>query len=133
MLFLLLCYFASTTATATMTAPEEISSLEYLFNSTNGDHWKYPNALAVKWIFTTDPCTPNIWAGVSCSCSFVDYCHVVQLTLVNYNLHGTIASGFSNLKYLNKISFSVSKNKYKHNYEFLKSLFRLVLCYRITF
>ena len=107
-----LLLLVSSCSAATVTLEQDVTGLEYLFNSTNGIAWTYPSSSAVKWNFNTDPCSPSVWSGLTCQCTAPDYCRVTQMNMVQYNMQGTIAPELSNVNYLDKIVFQVRAISY---------------------
>lgn len=77
--------------------PSEIEALHAVFNSTNGHNWNWRNASEGRvWVFdaSANPCTDN-WQGVSCS--LLPPLNVVNLTLFDFNLHGSLPNELGNL------------------------------------
>src|SRR5437868_2986134 len=75
----------------------EKEALQDIYNSLQGDGWNWPptddgNATAIKWDFETefpsDPCLDE-WYGVECQCQTDDDCHVIALSLFDFNLQGS--------------------------------------------
>lgn len=73
-----------------------VAALQDLYTSTGGTHWTWrPPSQGEVWNFTAavvDPC--DGWQGVVCS-NYTGY--IYSLTLVNYNLTGTLPLSISNL------------------------------------
>jgi hypothetical protein len=102
--------------------PSHSQALELLFNSTNGEKWKWKNESTdgPKWSFTSpqaDPCNDQnrVWQGITCS-SLPNLCklqsgEIESLALYGCNLSGTLPSQFfvqlTSLRYL-EISSSLS-------------------------
>jgi Leucine-rich repeat (LRR) protein len=106
----------------TLTPSSQIQGLEFLFNSTNGTHWRWrPEALnGPKWTFSVpqpDPCNDKnkAWQGITCSstpsvCRTQD-CEIVALTLTSYDLAGSLpANFFSMVSSLTSLQISSSQN-----------------------
>ena len=58
----------------------EMNALKDFYVSTNGKHWKFPQAIGSIWNFTGEhnPCT-ELWAGVACTCKrSQNYTHFYQ-------------------------------------------------------
>lgn len=85
---------------------DQIVSLQYLYNSTNGDFWKWQDDNTtgeIQWNFSmssdgafiSNPCLDH-WQGVGCSsnCSFSPFnesaCDILTLALPDYNISGTL-------------------------------------------
>jgi Leucine-rich repeat (LRR) protein len=86
----------------------ELDFLEELYISTNGSNWDWRNATyGSHWNFTgiNNPCLQN-WQGISCS---VCNCTVESLSLVSYNLVGTLPESIGNMSSL--LSLSLDSNK----------------------
>jgi Leucine-rich repeat (LRR) protein len=93
------CIFLSSIA---ITPLVQIQSLEFLYNSTNGENWFWKNEElnGPRWSFTfpqSDPCNDtnnNTWQGVLCSSSpnlcQHQPCDIVSLQLNLYGLDGTL-------------------------------------------
>ncbi|MEN8219751.1 MAG: Calx-beta domain-containing protein, partial [Pseudomonadota bacterium] len=80
---------AATDCSAVTQIPStECEALVALYNSTNGDGWKYNS----EWLETNTPCS---WERVSCTSG-----HVSELYLHSNQLTGTIPSELGNLSYL---------------------------------
>ena len=74
----------------------EISALQSLYDSTNGESWDWSAATAgAHWDFSGDPnpCLDG-WQGITCNseCSNIasSTCTISELDLPNYNLDGTL-------------------------------------------
>jgi Leucine-rich repeat (LRR) protein len=92
-------------SSSTATRPSQIQALEFLFNSTQGDQWRWKNEAinGPKWTFASpqvDPCNDKnkVWQGITCSsppniCK-LQSCEIVSLVLYNYNLNGTLPFQF---------------------------------------
>jgi Leucine-rich repeat (LRR) protein len=73
----------------------ELTSLEALYNTTDGDSWDYDDDITYGgsvWTFpatVSDPCTKN-WQGVNCSLLPLSSssCFVNSVVLISYNLKG---------------------------------------------
>ena len=85
----------------------EISGLEFLYNSTNGQDWLWRGPVG-QWDFSgsVNPCDP-LWQGVTCDCSST--CTIVNLELSEYDLDGTIPPQISWLPNLTAFDFSVNR------------------------
>ena len=98
---------------------QEMSALQDLYVSTNGNEWNWRNAsYGIPWNFTTNsnPCTEN-WQGVTCRLyPSSSTQHVIELSLSDYNLNGTIPTSLINLTELEQ--FLVS-----HNYLYGKLMY----------
>jgi hypothetical protein len=89
----------------TTTSPSQIQALELLFNSTQGDQWRWKNEAIYgpQWSFSSpqaDPCNDKnrVWQGITCSsppniCK-LQSCEIVSLALLGSNLNGTLPSQF---------------------------------------
>jgi Leucine-rich repeat (LRR) protein len=98
----------------------EIHALEHLYNSTQGDHWKWRNEILFGslWTFPStsqpNPCSDHgaPWQGVSCSSTpdvcRVQECHIVKLSLPGYGLNGTLPNIFSQLSELTSLEIILS-------------------------
>jgi Leucine-rich repeat (LRR) protein len=89
----------------TATPASQIQALELLFNSTQGDQWRWKNEAIYgpKWSFSSpqaDPCNDQsrVWQGITCSSSpnicMIQSCEIVSLSLNGYNLQGTLPAQF---------------------------------------
>ena len=71
---------------------QEMSALQDLYVSTNGNEWNWRNSsYGIPWNFTdnSDPCTEQ-WQGVTCRLyPSSSTQHVIELSLSDYNLNGT--------------------------------------------
>ena len=73
----------------------ELSALEALYYSTNGDDWDWKSikVYGAKWNFTNvttfDPCTLK-WQGITCSTLSAGACIIYEINLPDYNLYGTL-------------------------------------------
>ena len=98
---------------------QEMSALQDLYASTNGNEWNWRNEyLGIPWNFTdnSNPCTEN-WQGVTCRLyPSSSTQHVIELSLSDYNLNGTIPTSLINLTELEQ--FLVS-----HNYLYGKLMY----------
>jgi Leucine-rich repeat (LRR) protein len=86
----------------------QIIVLHNLYTSSNGDHWIWkPQSSQPRWNFSTstvNPCSTDsqTWQGITCdkppsSCQQAqDICHIIDLSLVEFNLTGALPS-LSNL------------------------------------
>lgn len=91
--------------------PSELSALQNLYDSTNGDYWIWSNFadVGVPWNFTGDarPCTNNPsfnWEGILCSFEAANNSyHVQQLLLPGHNLTGTIPTSIDQLPRLTRL------------------------------
>ena len=67
----------------------QLSILQDLYESTNGDQWVYP-LFAIPWNFNVpypDPCAVGAtWYGISCS----GLCQISGINLISNNLHGVL-------------------------------------------
>ena len=72
---------------------QEMSALQDLYVSTNGNEWNWRNAsYGTPWNFTvnSNPCTEQ-WQGVTCRLyPSSSTQHVIELSLSGYNLNGTL-------------------------------------------
>ena len=88
---------------------EQISGLEYFYNSTNlYDHWKSNyTEYGIPWNFTSiegnlsNPCISD-WQGISCNtdCSTANVCDIIELSLEDYGFIGTITNNIHLLSQL---------------------------------
>ena len=90
-------------------AAEEISALQDLYISTNGNEWNWHDAsYGVPWNFTANcnPCEEN-WQGVTCR-SYPNTAsqNIIKLSLKNYNLQGTLPATLTELTKLENIILS---------------------------
>ncbi len=81
-------------------------ALVALFNSTHGDSWKHTDG----WLSDTgrigDPGTECDWAGVQCDASKT---HVVDLSLSDYGLKGSLPATISSLRALKNLNLSSNR------------------------
>lgn len=90
--------------------PLELSALNDLYNSTDGEHWLW-DGYGKEWNFTEispNPCLEQ-WEGLICSsnCTVVGVeCHVVGILIQAYNLIGTIPPSIGNFSELEDLSLS---------------------------
>lgn len=92
-------------------AANEVVALRALFDSTNGSHWNWlPRVFGNVWTFNTSNPSPclNKWQGISCLSTSTTLCHVYDLTLVNYDLQGTLTEALADLTFLH--SLIIAKN-----------------------
>jgi Leucine-rich repeat (LRR) protein len=93
------------TSSLASTRLSSIQALELLYNSTQGDQWRWKNEISAgpKWSFTSpqaDPCNDQnrVWQGITCSslpnvCQS-QLCEIESLFLSACNLNGTLPSQF---------------------------------------
>jgi hypothetical protein len=93
----------------------ELNGLQALYNSTNGAEWKWGSAGAI-WTFpsmVSDPCGTNTWQGLQCTrpTTLVNgsNCLVTEVTLLGYNLVGTIPSTITYLQSLVVLDLNTNK------------------------
>ena len=104
------------------TPDKEIRALESLYNSTDGEQWKWKNEILFgsRWSFPQasahDPCSDDgrTWQGITCSsrpgiCQLQE-CHIVEISLVEYGLNGTLPNVFSQLTGLTSLQINSNKN-----------------------
>ena len=100
---------------------QEMSALQDLYVSTNGNEWDWHNSsFGIPWNFTanSNPCTEN-WQGVTCRFySNISTQHVTKLLLPDSNLYGTLPSSLMNL---NKLELFIIS----HNHLYGKLLYLL--------
>ena len=97
-------------------------ALKDFYDSTDGKNWHWRGDNSYPWDFSSyalnNPCR-DMWAGINCGCNHfpretskyyyyymaisVSNCNVEKLTLVNYNLVGTLSSSIGKLTYLNRL------------------------------
>lgn len=129
----------------------EFTALEQFYNATNGDFWIYTannsllahedaNPVGNQWNFTgstalQNPCLDD-WQGVRCDCNSSDendtlnnYCHVTSITLISYNLTGTLPNCLPRLPYLRNLAlaFNTLIHQIPQNIEELSNLISLDL------
>ena len=94
----------------------QISGLEYLYNSTNGDGWNWIPDYAnygIPWNFSavddsvSNPCVDR-WQGIQCSTncttdSSITTCNITTIFLMNFNLIGTLPPQIGLLPQLNNL------------------------------
>ena len=103
----------------------EFDALYDLYQANRGEQWSWKNnteIFGIPWNFTqyeTNGVIPHIcqdhdetsqhWQGIECSsnCSYSP-CHIISLSLSNYNLEGTLPPSINNLTWLTL--FDVSNN-----------------------
>jgi Leucine-rich repeat (LRR) protein len=95
-----------------ITPNEQVLGLEYLYNGTNGLYWAWRNSSAgAIWNFAgnPNPCMHN-WQGVKCTadCSVTTTCNILEISLVAYNMSGSLPSQISLLEYLE--TFNIGYN-----------------------
>ena len=85
----------------------EISALEFLYNSTNGQNWRWHSPVG-QWEFSgsVNPCNP-LWQGLTCDNHAP--CTVVDIALSEYDLRGTIPPQISWLPNLTSLDFSKNR------------------------
>ena len=100
---------------------QEMSALQDLYVSTNGNEWNWRNSsYGIPWKFTanSNPCTEH-WQGVICSFySSNSNKHIIELSLPDYNLYGTLPTSLMNLNKLELFNIS-------HNHLYGKLLYLL--------
>ena len=85
--------------------------LEFLFNSTNGLNWQWQNS-SFQWNFTNPNANPciDMWEGVGCNagCSSLanSTCVVIDISLLGFNLQGTLPEQFFSLTELTRLEIS---------------------------
>ena len=99
---------------------EEMTALHDLYISTRGTSWAWEEdeaSYGSQWNFTQNltsgdylynPCSNDeagsVWQGITCSNTSLQCanqrCHVIQLNLDSYSLHGTVPTSLGVLKYL---------------------------------
>ena len=88
---------------------QEISVLQDLYISTNGNEWIWRDAsYGIPWNFTANcnPCVEN-WQGVTCKLDPNSSSqHIIMLSLNNYNLHGTLPTSLMNITKLEQLIMS---------------------------
>lgn len=99
---------------------DDYEILYSLYNATNGEQWSYAvNYSSSPWVFDgeilDDPCE-NDWYGVKCgilntqhevTCPpFRRECYVVQLSLGNSNLNGSLPHNFFDLHSLQDLNMT---------------------------
>lgn len=110
--------------------PSEFNSLRDLYETTGGALWEWKSlSTGAVWNFTLtddgvplhDPCGGNnsqVWQGINCSfpCNVTVTanstatmdCHILSLSLVEYNLQGSLPQSLSNLSFLETLTLSES-------------------------
>jgi Leucine-rich repeat (LRR) protein len=103
----------------------EFNSLKDLYDSTSGSSWEWKAiTTGAIWNFTVnedgipyyDPCgsiTLQVWQGINCSsppdeCNATTDCNIFSLSLVGYNLQGSLPHSLSNLSLLERLTLSES-------------------------
>lgn len=95
-------------------SPSELTSLQSLFDSTDGPNWRWNRTepLSTHWTFPVIkldvPCVDS-WQGVTCSNSAVSGCTVTELVLQGRNLNGVIPSQITGLTGLVQLSFLLNR------------------------
>ena len=93
----------------------EMTALEFIFNSTDGNNWKWVPDAGPHWTFNpsvTSPCadgTTSFWQGINCSCSSngtAKFCNIVGINLKKYALFGTIPPQINLLTDLTDLTLS---------------------------
>ena len=86
---------------------QEMSALEDLYVSTNGNEWNWRNSsFGIPWNFTANcnPCTEN-WQGIVCTFyPSSSTQHVIEISLSDYNLYGTLPPSLINLNKLDQLN-----------------------------
>jgi Leucine-rich repeat (LRR) protein len=105
LMLLAICFAFFVSPSQGSTPLSQIQALEFLYNSTHGENWKWKNEIpyGVPWSFATpqpDPCNDQnkVWQGITCSsrpnlCQS-KLCQIVSLVLYGYGLNGTLPSEF---------------------------------------
>lgn len=86
-------------------SPTQYSSLHAVFEGGNGNYWVWDNSSGSSWSFDTgsDPCGDN-WQGVFCT----DQTDVVELSLENMNISGTLSREINGLTSLTALTIKFS-------------------------
>jgi Leucine-rich repeat (LRR) protein len=87
----------------------EIAALQDLYDATNGDFWNWEGPGNI-WNFTNpNPCY-DFWQGVNCSLVAANgFLHVIELSLCEYGLEGTIPASVAQLTQLATLRLSSNK------------------------
>jgi Leucine-rich repeat (LRR) protein len=100
-LFFLYFSLLQTPFSVAITPSSQVQALQSLYNSTNGDKWRWKdeNLFGPKWSFDVpqaDPCNENsdTWQGITCSsppslCR-IQQCVITSVRLGDYGLAGTL-------------------------------------------
>ena len=90
---------------------QEISALQDLYVSTNGNEWNWRNtSYGIPWNFVENcnPCTEH-WQGVTCRLyPNNSTLHVIEIALSDYNLNGTLPSTLKNFIKLERLIISIN-------------------------
>ena len=81
----------------------EYSALKDLYDSTRGEYWRW-HGVREHWDFSDpQPCLPTPWQGLTCVPSNTN---IQEITLILYNLSGTLLESLGNLSKLQEFDLS---------------------------
>jgi Leucine-rich repeat (LRR) protein len=90
-----------------MLSDQEFNALHDLYNSTNGDGWRWWNmSSTVPWNFSApnaNPCADK-WQGLGCSCTFI-LCEIIHINLTHHNMSGQLPLTVGSFPSMQSLSF----------------------------
>jgi Leucine-rich repeat (LRR) protein len=104
--------FSAQEGTACSISESEYEALEAIYDSLDGQHWKWDitKADSTRWSFPSTVYTPCLdsWQGLIFDYTDTGDCAVVSVILVNMDLSGTLPEAIGNLS--NTINLNIASN-----------------------